>query len=134
MIQRMLMRKVQKVRTLTVLAVLMGTCFGSAVIVSADEWFDSYGKLSKNDEFARFANLATYLRKNPETIGYVAFCNGPKDRNSDVMRQKSRGVDFAVTQFNISRSRFKLINYGLCAETKTILQPIDKTKPPPRFF
>lgn len=128
------MLKLRRVRTLAHVALIAMTFLGSSAIVSADQWFDSYGRLTRNDELAHFSNFAVYLRDHPEMIGYIALCNGPNDLNSVLMRDKRRAVNFIVSQFKIRRSRFKIINYGRCGETMTILQPWDKSTTPPKFF
>jgi hypothetical protein len=128
------MLNLRNVKTVALVAVLAMTFLGSSIVVSADQWFDSYGSLTRNDELAHFANLAVYMRDHPEVIGYIAFCRGPRDRNSDLMRRKTHGVDFIVARFKIPRSQLKIINYGHCHETMTILQPMDKSKPVPKFF
>lgn len=121
-------------RALAIVAVVVVVCLGVTRAVWADQWFDSYGRLSINDERARLANLASFLRDQPEMVGYIAFCAGPNDRSSVLMRHKTSSVDFIVSHFDIAKSRFKIINYGRCSETTTILQPIDKMKPAPQFF
>jgi hypothetical protein len=123
-----------KIRTITVVVVLAITCFAPVFLVAADEWFDSFGRLSKNDELARFTRLAVFLREHPETIGFIAFCTGPHDRNSTQMHQKTRGINFIVSRFKIPRSRIRVIDYGRCRETTTILEPVDRAKPIPQFF
>ena len=127
------MASVNAIKSFLAMIIVLGTLVSTST-VSADQWFDSYGKVSGNDELARFSNLAFFLQDHPETVGYIAFCTSKTESNADVFRQKTRGVNFVVSRFHLRRSRFKIINYGPCAKTRTILQPIDKTKQVPSFF
>jgi len=132
------MTKVRLGRFCLIAALATNTIFIASLhwspLVSATEWFDSFAKLSRNDEKARLYNFGLSLRMNPDTIGYIAYCVGPKDSRAEIKDRKEWGAKYLVSDIKIPKSRIRIVDSGPCKETWTILQPWPKTDPPPKFF
>ena len=88
-----------------------------------DQWFDSYGDLSWEDEKARLDNFAIALRQDPNLIGYILVYAG---RRACVNEAKNRGLrakKYLVETRGIQASRIKWIDGGYREELTVILQP-----------
>lgn len=57
--------------TILVCAAGVGRTDPSLLATAVDEWFDSYGDISWEDEKAHLDNFAIALQRDPNTIGYI---------------------------------------------------------------
>jgi hypothetical protein len=100
--------------------------------VNAQEPFDTYyGRTTRIQELAALDNLAIFLRRNLDTVAYIAFHVGEKDKFKKVKKRAERAKKWLVSEREIDASRIIIVNGGKLTETTFILQPMDKDKPPP---
>jgi hypothetical protein len=67
-------------------------------------------------------------------IGYVAFYVGKNDKESDIQKRVIRAKNYLLHgRTKIGKERIVVVNAGKREETRTVLQPVLKTKPPPNF-
>ncbi len=99
----------------------------------AQEPFDRYHTFKPwKDEIFDLDNFAIFLRKNPETIGYIAFYVGDKDSCSQVKARIDKSKKYLIEHRKIDKRRIVVIYAGrLTNFSTTILQPIIKDLPPP---
>jgi hypothetical protein len=97
------------------------------------EPFDRYRTfISWTSERANLDNFVIALRRNPETIGYIAFYTG-NDHSYDKTRSRiDRARNYLIKTRGIDSSRIKILYAGeLGRFATTVLQPVDKALPPP---
>lgn len=90
----------------------------------ADQWFDSYGNLSWDDEKARLDNFAIALQHDPNLIGYVIVYAGRRACVDEAKDRALRAKKYLVDSRGIQESRLKWIDGGYREELTVILQPI----------
>jgi len=93
---------------------------------SADQWFDSYGKISWGEEKSRLDNFALYLKQNPDMNGYIGYWTGPSDRSARVRSSDVRARNYLVRDRRIERDRIIVVDVGRKDETQFVLQPVNK--------
>lgn len=89
----------------------------------ADQWFDSYGDLSWEDEKAHLDNFAIALQNDPDSIGYIIVYAGRRSYAGESKERALRAKKYVVKTRGIKASRIKWIDGGYREELTTILQP-----------
>lgn len=95
----------------------------------ADQWFDSYGNLSWNDEKARLDNFAIALQHDPNLIGYIIVYAGRRACVGEAKDRALRAKKYLVNTRGIQESRLKWIDGGYRKELTVIIQPIPSGAP-----
>ncbi len=103
------------------------------ILVNVDQWFDSYENLTWEDERQRLSSFAIFLKRKPETNGYIAFYVGKREKGEEVRSRIKRVKEFLVCKLEIKEDRIILVDAGEREENLTILQPVSKNNPPPNF-
>jgi hypothetical protein len=96
-------------------------------------YFDEYGKIPWPEERAHLQNLEYYLLKHPELIGYIGYFGTSTDELSVMHRRALRAWKYLITRKRVPRARLILLKGGLRGYPGTVLQPVQKGSPPPRF-
>jgi hypothetical protein len=94
-----------------------------------DQWFDSYGDLSWEDEKARLDNFAIALQHDPDSIGYIIIYAGRRACVGEAKDRALRAKKHVVDSRGIQASRIKWIDGGYREELTTILQPAPRGAP-----
>lgn len=94
-----------------------------------DQWFDSYGNLSWEDEKAHLDNFAIALQNYPDSIGYIIVYAGHRSCVGEAKDRTLRAKKYLVQTRAIKASRIKLIDGGHREELTVILQPVPRGAP-----
>ena|SRR5688572_11304221 len=95
----------------------------------SDQWFDSYGNISWEDEKAHLDNFAIALQQDPNLIGYIMVYAG---RSACVGKARDRALRakmYLVETRGISQPRIKWLDGGYREELTVILQPLPSGVP-----
>ncbi len=95
----------------------------------ADQWFDSYGDLSWEDEKAHLDNFAIALQNDPDSIGYIIVYAGRRSCVGEAKDRALRAKKYLVQTRAIEASRIKWIDGGYREELTVILQPAPRGAP-----
>ena len=95
----------------------------------ADQWFDSYGDLSWEDEKAHLDNFAIALQNDPDSIGYIIVYAGRRSCVGEAKDRALRAKKYLVQTRAIEASRIKLIDGRYREELTVILQPAPRGAP-----
>ena len=90
----------------------------------SDQWFDSYGNISWEDEKAHLDNFAIALRQDPNLIGYIIVYAGRRACVGEARDRALRAKKYVVETRGITESRLKWIDGGYREELTVILQPV----------
>lgn len=101
----------------------------SAKTSAMDLWFDSYGKISWQEEVWRLRNFEVSLRRNPEMIGYIAFNWSSKKEFVEMKKRAERARKYLVYERKMDKSRIIIVKGGKREKPRIILQPVDKGAP-----
>lgn len=94
-----------------------------------DQWFDSYGNLSWEDEKAHLDNFAIALQHDPDSIGYIIIYAGRRACVDEAEDRALRAKKYVVETRGIQESRIKWIDGGYREELTVILQPAPRGAP-----
>jgi len=120
---------------------LAGVCIALVSVVSftrtnhgwissvADQWFDSYGNISWEDEKAHLDNFAIALQQDPNLIGYIIVYAGRRACVGEAKDRALRAKKYVVETRGIQESRIKWIDGGYREELIVILQPAPRGAP-----
>ena len=95
----------------------------------ADQWFDSYGDLSWEDEKAHLDNFAIALQNDPDSTGYIVVYAGRRSCVGEANERALRAKKYVVKTRGIQASRIKWLDGGYREELTTILQPAPRGAP-----
>ena len=102
---------------------------------TVDEWFDSYGDISWEDEKTHLDNFAIALQRDANTIGYVIVYAGRRACENESKDLALRATKYLVETRGIQASRIKWTDSGYREKLTVILQPVlrgaPKLKPSP---
>lgn len=101
---------------------------GSLISV-ADQWFDSYGDLSWEDEKARLDNFAIALQQDPNLIGNIIVYAGRRSCANEARDRALRAKKYLVERRGIQESRVRWLDGGYHKELTVILQPVPSGAP-----
>ena len=96
-----------------------------------DQWFDSYGDLSWEDEKAHLDNFAIAMQHDPELVGYIIVFAGRRACVGEAKDRALRAKKYIVETRGIQKNRIKRIDGGYREELTVILQPSPRGKPKP---
>jgi hypothetical protein len=96
---------------------------------AADQWFDSYGNLSGEDEKAHLDNLAIALQHDPNLVGYIIVYAGKRSCANEAADRALRAKKYVVEIRGIQESRIQWIDGGYREELTVILQPVPSGAP-----
>jgi len=99
------------------------------LLSETDQWFDSYGDLSWEDEKVHLDNFAIALQHDPESIGYIIVYAGRRACVSEAKDRALRAKQYVVETRGIQASRIKWIDGGYREELTTVLQPVPPGAP-----
>lgn len=94
-----------------------------------DQWFDSYGDLSWEDEKAHLDNFAIALHNDPDSLGYVIVYAGRRSCFGEAKSRALRAKNYLVQTRAVAASRIKSIDGGYREELTVILQPAPRGAP-----
>jgi hypothetical protein len=89
----------------------------------ADQWFDSYGDLSWEDEKIHLDNFAIELQNYPDLFGYIIVFAGRRACVGESRNRALRAKKYVTEIRGIQASRIKWIDGGYREELTVILQP-----------
>jgi len=101
----------------------------SFLATAVDEWFDSYGDISWEDEKAHLDNFAIALQHDPDTIGYIIVYAGRRACDGESKDRARRAMKYLVETRGIPVSRIKRIDGGYREELTVNLQPVPRGAP-----
>lgn len=78
----------------------------------ADQWFDSYGDLSWEDEKAHLENFAIALQNDRDSIGYIIVYAGRRSCVGEAKDRALRTKKYLIQTRAIEASRIKMIDGG----------------------
>jgi hypothetical protein len=96
---------------------------------AGDQWFDSYGDLSWEDEKAHLDNFAITLQHDPDTIGYIIVYAGRRACVGESKERARRAKKYLVETRGIQAIRIKWIDGGYREKPTVILQPAPRGAP-----
>ena len=96
-----------------------------------DQYFDEYGSQTLWwQEKIHLDNFAYFLKKHPETIGYIAFHKSPNESMKKFRSRAKRVVNFLTIQIprsrRVKKEQIVAIYDGESENPTTVLQPVDK--------
>ena len=94
-----------------------------------DQWFDSYGNISWEDEKAHLDNFAIALHQDPNLIGYIIVYAGRRACVGEAKDRALRAKKYVVETRGIQESRIKWIDGGYREELIVVLQPAARGAP-----
>jgi hypothetical protein len=98
------------------------------------EPFDTYSlELSWQRQRFNLDNFAAYLRRFPDTTGYIAYFVGDRDNAGKVRRQAERSKRYLVTQRTTSKDRVVVLCGGMFDNSRMSLYLIKKGGATPDF-
>lgn len=100
-------------------------------IIADISMFDSYGRLSLNDERARLDNFANQLIHTKNGIGYIIIYGGRRVRIGEVQRRGESAKNYLLNRRQIAAKRIVLIDGGYRDEATTELWIIPQGLTPP---
>lgn len=121
-----------KLRNWLVLTTLI-TLWALPAKAAIDDYFDSYGRIEWIDEEIRLMNFEKYLIDNPNMTGYIGFHWSRGGGCREMKRRVTRARDFLLDRKRISSNRLVIIAGRESDDPLTILQPVGKDLPPPKF-
>ena len=95
----------------------------------ADQWFDSYGDLSWDDERAHLDNFAIVLQQDPNLIGNIIVYAGRRSCANEAKNRALRAKKYVTETRGIQASRIKWLDGGYREELTVILQPVPSGAP-----
>ena len=96
---------------------------------AVDQWFDSYGDLSWEDEKTHLDNFAIALRHDPDSIGYIMVYGGRRACVNEAKDRALRAKKYVIETRGIRARRIKWIDGGYREELTVILQPAPRGAP-----
>jgi len=115
--------------TILVCAAVFNRTDPSLLATAVDEWFDSYGDISWEDEKAHLDNFAIALQHDPDTIGYIIVYAGRRACDGESKDRARRATKYLVETRGIPVSRIKRIDGGYREELRVNLQPVPRGAP-----
>ena len=94
--------------------------------------FDEFPSVARDDDKARFDNLAIELQNNPGATGYVIAYAGRNSRAGEADRMMKRAADYLSTTRGISRERIVTVNGGYRESNSFELWLMPQGAEPPR--
>jgi len=88
------------------------TAVGALPQISTPRRFDEFPSVARDDDKARFDNLAIELQNSPGSTGYIIAYSGRESRGGEAERMAARAVEYLTTTRGISRERLVTINGG----------------------
>src|ERR1044071_4222965 len=85
---------------------------GLPTVTQTPKRFDEFPSVARDDDKARFDNLAIELQNNPGATGYVIAYAGRDSRAGEADRMPKRAADYLTNTRGISRDRLVVINGG----------------------
>jgi len=95
----------------------------------ADQWFDSYGELSWEQEKAHLDNFAIILQQDPNLIGNIIVYAGRRSCANEARDRALRAKKYVTETRGIQGSRIKWLDGGYREELTIILQPVPAGAP-----
>jgi len=95
----------------------------SLLASAVDQWFDSYGDLSWEDEKAHLDNFAVALQHDHDTVGYIIVYAGRRACVGEAKDRALRVKKYLVETRGVQASRIKWIDGGFQEKLTIILQP-----------
>ncbi len=116
---------------------LVGMIITSAVVAEnysypvslVDEYFDSYGNLSWEDEQAHLDGFAFELQSNEHLVGYIIVYAGRQSCVDEAKERALRAKEYLVKTRGIQANRIKWIDGGYREKLTVILQPLPHNAP-----
>lgn len=120
---------------------LAGACFIVASLVGfartnhpwlmamSEQWFDSYGNISWQDEKAHLDNFAIALQQDQNLIGYIIVYAGRRACVGEAKDRARRAEKYLVEIRGVQENRIKWIDGGFREEVTVILQPVPSGAP-----
>lgn len=96
---------------------------------AANQWFDSYGDLSWEDEKAHLDNYAIALQEDSNLIGNIIVYAGRRSCANEAKNRALRAKKYLVETRGIQESRVKWLDGGYRKELTVILQPVPPGAP-----
>jgi len=98
-----------------------------------EQWFDSYGRTSWEQERIRLDNFAVFLIENRKMKGYIALYSLPNETRSDINNRIIRIRQYITQMRGVDVRRLRIIIAGTNESGLTILQPVERGVPRPKF-
>ena len=95
----------------------------------ADQWFDSYGELSWEEEKAHLDNFAIALQQDSNLIGNIIVYAGRRSCKNEAKDRALRAKRYLTKTRSIQASRIKWSDGGYREELAVILQPVPSGAP-----
>ena len=95
----------------------------------ADQWFDSYGDLSWEEEKAHLDNFAIALQQDSNLIGNIIVYAGRRTCANEAKHRALRAKKYLVETRGIPETRIKWQDGGYREELTVILQPAPSGAP-----
>jgi hypothetical protein len=90
----------------------------------SDQWFDSYGNISWENEKARLDNFAIALQQDSNLTGNIVIYAGKRSCANEAKDRALRAKKYVVETRGIHESRVKWVDGGYREELTVILQPV----------
>ena len=98
---------------------------------AVDQWFDTYGDISWDDERAHLDNFSIALQEDPNLVGYIIVYAGRCACVNEARDRALRAKKYTVETRGIPESRIKWIDGGYREEFIVFLQPAPTGAPAP---
>lgn len=101
----------------------------SLLASTVDEWFDSYGDISWEDEKAHLDNFVIALQNDLGRTGYIIVYAGRRSCENQSKDRALRAKKYLVETRGIPARRIKWIDGGYREDQTVILQPVPRDSP-----
>lgn len=98
-------------------------------VLTVDEYFDSYGDVSWEEEKVHLDNLGIALQRDSDMIGYIIVYAGQRACLGEAQDRALRAKQYVVQIHGIEESRVISIDGGHREKLTTVLQPIERGAP-----
>jgi len=95
-------------------------------VLTVDEYFDSYGDVSWEEEKAHLDNFGIALQRDSNIIGYIIVYAGHRACLGEAQDRALRAKQYVVKIHGIEESRVMWIDGGHREKLTTVLQPIER--------
>jgi len=116
---------------IALLSVVSFTKTNSGLLTSVhDQWFDTYGSVSWEDEQAHLDNFAIALQQDSNLIGNIIVYAGRRSCANEARDRAIRAKKYVTETRGIQERRVKWLDGGYREEPTVILQPVPPGAPP----
>lgn len=122
-----------KLLAVLVIGIFINAPLETHASIPLDQWFDSYGNISWDEEKVHLENFAKYLIEQPDYVGYIVVYVGKREKWKSLERRVERAKNYLIRILCVDKERVIIVQAPRRDITKFVLQPVPKEFRPPVF-